>query len=567
MLPPLLTTLSRSQLDGPGNTIERSRMSSSEHDNQRNGRLRAMMTVAMLLLVGGLTLVSTAGASADTPTFGPSPAGLPQSRCAAMQVSSHIAFIGGDISAKAGPAMPDSCGGGTVTWSWGVSGAVRGCKPNSTVCVFKATASTGDQWAQICISGGSTQGAWESCDYYGVPDAGEGIIQGYVKDKDGGPVTGTNVTAYGKGYGRRGAGAATGPDGFYAIQVKAGHYDVLPSGGPQGKSKVDYSPSAAHVEVADKDKQSADFELKAGIELSLQFAHSSVAADGLQVLKGTITTTEFGKPLPNVQVQLEPLSGSSTSTIGLTTPRASLCYNGGRVWPTGTLTDADFNPVTVTTDATGHYDFTLTVGTTPGTWKLDAWAYSSDGSLATDTTNASDTKSVTFEPSKSARLDNFVSEFNAVAKGTNALSAAGTSASALVPLLAQISASSGQTSQLGGYAYSLVNAPDGQSLLISPADRAPAITKSGDVSTGGDLVFDPVEWTGKGLGATLTNASSLQYILQSGQLPDIPTLSQFDGGTSLKGWQAGTKSTVTPSSTSFEYLGWAYPSTTPGACY
>jgi hypothetical protein len=542
-------------------------MRPAEHHNRRRRPVRSIVIAALLLLAGSLTVVSTAAASTDTSTFGPTPVGLPQSRCAAMKVSSHIAFIGGEISAKAGPAMPGSCGGGTVTWSWGVAGAVKGCTPNSTTCVFKATGSTGDQWSQICINGGSTQGGWESCDYYGVPDAGQGVIEGYVTDKDGGPVAGTDVTAYGKGYGRSGASASTGADGFYAIQVKAGHYDVLASGGPHGKSKADYTPSAAHVEVADKDKQSANFELKAGIELSLQFAHTSVAADGLQVLKGTITTTEFGKPLPNVQVQLDPLSGSSASTIGLTTPRASLCYAGGRVWPTGTLTDPDYHPVTVTTDATGHYDFTLTVGTTPGTWKLDASAYNSDGTLATDTSNASDTKSVTFEPSKSARLNDFVNEFNVVAKATTALSTAGSSASALAPLLAQITSSSGKTGPLAGYAYSVVNAPDGQSLLVSLSDQAPAISHSGEVTTGGDLVYDPAEWTGKGLSATLTNASSLQYILQSGALPEIPTLGQFDAGTSLKGWQASKKSTITPFSTSFEYLGWAYPTATPGACY
>jgi hypothetical protein len=532
--------------------------------DRRIGRGRAIAIIATLVIACSGLVAGVALASSDTSGFGPTPVGLLQSRCAALKMSSHIGFIGKKLSAVAGPAEPGACGG-SATWSWGVSGAVKGCRTDSTHCEFKVGASTGDTWAQLCINGNSGQGPWESCDYYGVPAKGEGIIDGYVKDKDGGPVTGTEVTAYGRGYGRAGAGATTGSDGFYAIQVKAGSYTVLPSGGPHGKAKPDYDPSVTHVKVDDGAKVNADFELKAGVELKLEFAHESVAADGLHVLSGKITTTEFGKPLPNVQVELDPREGSSSETIGLTTPRASVCYAGTRVWPTGTLSDPDYYPVNVTTDATGHYDFTLTVGTTPGTWKLDAWAYNSDGTLSSDTANASDTKSVKFDSSGHEALSDFVTQFNRVAQATSAVSAASGQAGALAPLLAQITSSGGQTGPLGGYAYGLVNAPDGQSLLVFPSAQAPSITRRGDVNTGSDLVIDPAQWSGQGL--TLTNASSLQYTLQSGQLPDIPTLTQFDAGTSLKGWNAHSGSSITPFSGSFEYLGWAYPSSTAGACY
>ena len=514
------------------------------------------------MLAFGIWSVPVAGASSGS-GFGPSP-DVPQSRCAALKVSTHIAFVGEKIRAKAGPAIPDACGGGKVGWTWAVTG-VKECRPDSTDCTFRAAASTGDTWSQVCIDGSSTQGPWTSCDYYGVPPKGDGVIEGYVKDKDGGPVAGVDITAYGEGNGRRGASAETGTDGYYAIEVKAGDYTVIPSGGPSGKSKPSYSPDLDHLHVAKSATAKADFELKAGIELKLEFAKSSVVADGLQVLSGAVTTTEFGKPLGNVAVQLDPLPGTSAATLGLSSPRAAVCSAGNRVWPTGTLTDPDYHPVTVTTDASGHFDFTLTVGTTAGSWKLDAWAYTSDGSLSSDTSNASDTKSVTFESAGSGALGGFVNAFNVLAKSTTALASDSTSASAIIPVLSQITASGGRSGPLAGYAYGLVNAPDGQSLLIFPAGQAPAITKHGDVSTGGDLILDPSEWTGQGL--SLTNAASLEYVTQQGLLPDLPTLAQFDAGTSLQGWKAVGGSEITPFSSSFEYLGWAYPTATPGACY
>jgi hypothetical protein len=524
--------------------------------------ITAVATAALAVLCG-LVMVGTAAAATEG-TLGPSP-GQIQSRCAALVLSSHVGFAGKEISATAGPAMPGSCGGGKVTWTWGVGG--KGCQPDSTHCSFRVGASAVAAWESVCIIGTSTQGGWQSCDYYLVPAKGTGIIDGYVKDKDGGPVAGSDITAYGHGYGRRGASATTGADGFYAIPVKAGDYAVFPSGGPRGKAAPTYTPSDAHVHISDGSKDEANFELKsAAIELKLDFAKSSVAANGLEVLKGKITTTEFGKPAPNVQVQLDPLPGTSSANLGLRSPRASICYAGARVWPAGTLNDPDYFPVNVTTDATGHYDFTLTVGTTPGTWRLDAWAYDADGKLSTDTTNASDTKSVTFDSTASGKLDAFVSAFNIYARTSTDLQSAATSANAMIPLLAQAKTTDGNAGPVG-YAYALVNAPDGQAMMVFPADQAPSLSKAGDVDTGGDLMYDPAEWTGKGLSASQANPSLLQFVVTQGALPDLPTVTQFDNGTSVTGWAGKHGSHVTISTQSFAYLGWGYPSSTPGACY
>ena len=537
-----------------------------QHASGRAAGARALARCAATLIaicVCGGFAAGSAVAEPNSAGFGPSPGPL-QSRCAALVVSSHLAFDGKELTAHAGPAQPDACGGGKVTWTWGVASGVRGCRPDGTTCTFRVSASTADTWQQVCIDGGSTQGGFESCDYFGVPAKGTGVIDGYVRDKDGGPVVGADVTAYGAGYGRRGAGAATGADGFYAIQVRAGSYSVIPSGGPHGKSEPSYDPSVVHAEVKSGSTEKADFKLKAGIELKLTFAKDTVAADGLQVLDGTVTTTEFGKPAANVQVRLDPFPGARSSEAGTTTPRATICLAGGRVWPTGTIADPDYAPVNVTTDASGKYSFALTVGTTPGTWRLDAWAYSTDGTLSSDTTAASETRSVTFTAVGSGALANFAGELDVVARATNGLGGTSGQPGDLAPTLAQITAVGGATGTLGGYAYSLVNARDGQSLLVSPVAHAPALARSGEVMTGSDLVLDPSEWTGQGL--SFTNAGSLAYAIQSGQLPDLPTVAQIDGGVSVPGWTAASRNEITPVSTGFQYLGWAYPTPAVGAC-
>jgi hypothetical protein len=118
-------------------------------------------------------------ASPTAPAGLGTPPGEPQSRCAAMQLSAHVAYVGQTITGTAGPPMPQSCGGvagdGSVTWSWssapGLSEQATSCANNAASCVFNATATTGSTWQSACIYGSSIQGGWESCDYYAVISA------------------------------------------------------------------------------------------------------------------------------------------------------------------------------------------------------------------------------------------------------------------------------------------------------------------------------------------------------------------------------------------------------------
>lgn len=537
---------------------------------------RCVTALLAVLLVGSGAVIAQAAASsassAPSGGFGPIPYnGTEQSRCQGMSVASHVVFSGKDVVAQTHGGI---CGSAPkdVTWSWTLlpGAAISGCGKDATSCVFKAGASTDEQYTLICINGSNVQGAWQSCDYYGVVGTDMGVIDGYVTDRDGGPVAGTALSAYGA----HGASTTSGADGYFAMQVEKGHYRVLPSGGPLGKSTPSYMPSVADVDVVDGSTAAASFQLQAGIELRLHFDKTSVPADGLQVVNGTLTTTEFGKPLGNVAVQLSVMPTETAEEALTKGPRAAICSAGSRVWPTGTFSTPDGYPVSVTTDAAGSYPFSVTVGTTPGSWQLDAWAKNSDGTLSTDTTAASDTQSIDFVAPAGSKttLANFVLELNVAAKSTAFSKLLSSSANGLVSTLSEVTAAVTGGVRFVGLGYAMTNAKDGQSMLVFPDEKPPLLNSQGVIDpsltrNADDLVLDPAEWTGTGLSAKVINATSLLSVMQAGALPDLPTLAEFDSGSAVKGWKTVHGDEVTPFSQSFDYLGWAYPGTTAGSCY
>jgi hypothetical protein len=414
----------------------------------------------------------------------------------------------------------------------------------------------------VCINGANQQGGWVSCDYYAVPGKGVGIIEGYVKDEDGSPVAGVTVDAKGKG----GASTTTGADGYYAMQVQPGSYQIVPSGGPHGRTAPDYHPKLNNTSIAAGSSGRADFTLQDGIKLQLHFDKSAVAADGLQVVDGTITTTEDGKPV-GVGVQLQGMPDESAIKAVTTGPLATVCGAGARVWPTGTLQSPDGSYVTVNTDATGHYNLAITVGTSAGVWSLNAWAKNTNGQLSTDAI-AHDTQSITFKKllgSTALLPKDFYLEFDKVAPAAAGLDQISSNSNTMVNTLAQSNATDSIATGLGSLAYALVNARDGQSVLVFPADRPPVISPSGDIvplkANAGDFVIDPAEWTGVG-------GVSLQSVLEKGKLQRIPSLSEFETGKTVLGWKTVSHNLITLFSPTFQFLGWGYFGVgAAGACY
>jgi hypothetical protein len=534
---------------------------------------RWLLPFLSILIISSTAFVTQAVSSgASSGSFGPAPSGYPiESRCQGMTVSSHVVFVGQEVIGHTNGGI---CGSAPkdVEWAWSVvpGKGVKGCEVDGTYCEYKATASTDQQYTTLCIDGSNVQGAWESCDYYGVVGDGQGVLYGYVVDKDGGPVAGTTV----KAYGAHGATTTSGSDGFYAMQLEKGKYQVEPSGGPQGKASPSYTPKVTSASVEGGKRTEANFILDTSIELKLKLSQSSVVANGYEVVSGTVSTTQYGKPLAGVQVQLEVQPGKTPDEAVTAGARASICYNGSRVWPTSTLNSPDGYPVTVTTDSTGHYDFTLTVGTTPGTWTLDAWAFNADGKLSTDVTAASDTQSVAITTNGSSSLVGFTTELDTAAQATSfssSLKSNATSASNMATLLSQATKSGTGGINFGGLDYGMTNANDGQTMIIFPEGQPPVVDSKGVIepltSNAADLVYDPAEWSGAGLPSTVLNATSLASVVSAVQLTRLPTLAQFDAGASVPGWNTVKGNQLSLFSQNYEYLGWGYPSSTAGACF
>jgi len=117
----------------------------------------------------------------------------------------------------------------------------------------------------------------------------------------------------------------------------------------------------------------ADFTLNGGLKVTLTLSETSVKADGLTVVKGEVTTAEFAS-----RPEVSPFRCDRSRAR-----RAKLRSRAASGWPSavprvrgfagGLHLEPPWPPVDVVTDANGVYDFTLTVGTTPGTFLLNAW--------------------------------------------------------------------------------------------------------------------------------------------------------------------------------------------------
>jgi hypothetical protein len=540
---------------------------------RRAFRSRWLVSLAALLMTAsGLLVIPEATAGAANGTFGALPYGLPiQSRCEGMSTGGHVYFVGQTVTASTSAGI---CGAvhTDINWSWGVAAGapdMQGCAADDSHCSFKVTSSTDNSYVSLCIDGSNVQGAWTSCDYYAVVDDGVGILDGYIHDKDGGPVAGVAV----KAYGHPGDTATTDATGFYAMTLDKGNYQVSPE--RSSTSKATFTPAASAVTVVKKAKVEADFTSDVGIEVKLHFDKASVVANGLEAINGTVTTDEGGKPLPNTMVQLEPQPGATREDAVTKGPLAAVCSNGSLVWPANntTLSIPSGAPVDVTTGSNGVYDFTITVGTTPGQWSLDAWAFNSAGQLSNDTSATSETKSVTFEPNGKSQLAGFIGELATAARATSfstSLNNDANSAFNMVTLLSTTAKSGTGGVDFGGLAFAMVNAKEGQSMLVFPADKPPVINTAGDIVDIGsdlaDLVYDPAEWTGAGLAASVAGVP-LTTVMSKGLVTALPTLAQFDSGKEVSGWQTVKGNGLTIFGNSFQYDGWAYPSTTPGVCY
>jgi hypothetical protein len=441
---------------------------------------------------------------------------------------------------------------------WTVMGGdvVSGCGANTTSCDVKV-GPRGSSWAGV-INRQNNEAPlifllWNS-------EKPGGTISGYVQDENHQGVPGASVTVTGPSGGTTAVQAGTG---FYTFDVKAGDYKVVPSGVPKGAGDAKYKPGSASVPLPDGGDARADFTLDTGMKVKLILTRSSVPADGTTVVGGTLTVTEFGKAVPDAHVLLEPQPSMGYQAAVTTGPRVAVCNSGVRVWPTGLLSTPSGRSIDVATDQNGTYDFTLTVGTVPGSWELRAVA---TNAWTGELTTATDYQTLDVKAPGNVRYEGFFAALSAL-KGARASSEAGKAlatmvdnAASIAQVLAELSGSGGE---LGGLAFSLVNATSGgPAVFVYDDSLPPTVESNGDV-VGGEhtWVLSPGQWKGSAkLGGVLST------VMQSGRLGRAPTYTQWAKGTPVAGWSL-TKDHASLSTTNFQYNGWAYPSTTAGVCY
>lgn len=409
---------------------------------------------------------------------------------------------------------------------------------------------------------GSYQKAWAN--FPGkVPQIS--AISGTIVDADGDPFQGATIIASTRTKAGQpiSVSAVSGPSGLYYMTVKPGAYTVVVHSNLSPLATFGPDPAPAKVVAEPQGDANAGFTIRAGIRTSLSFNATKVPASGFSVVQGTVSTTKYGKPDPGVSVQLS-VSPQSPNAALSTDPKVAVCGTSGRIWPVGNISALSGKPVFIQTDSTGHYAFSLTVGTVPGKWTLGAWADNEKGSLSPDSTHASGTNQLTvLAVTPSTTLSKFVSQLNAM-KGTTDASQLNPQNAAVLSYFLGTLAAKGSSSgtNLGGLAFSIGSAPDGYNVVIAPSATQFKIGPTGLVESSGgllkSLIIDPQEWTGQGLPSTVTSASSLNSVVQDGQLPKIPTVRAWESGArGSLGWSLKVNKLSDPYAALVGW-GWAY---------
>jgi hypothetical protein len=192
--------------------------------------------------------------------------------------------------------------------------------------------------------------------------------------------------------------AASGPDGVYTADVKAGRYRVWPSG-----------RSLSHRTPPKFEPEHRDVSAHAG-----SMAHANFTVDiGLGRKAHAVGDDRSGRRFSDRAGHRQGDRAGPPTARGdrrLAAPGQRSGQRGGQSWRPGGSVD-------VQTDSNGSYQFTLDVGTVPGPLSLTAWARDANGALIThDTADASDDQTLGVAAIGTQPLDQFVPEYNLTAK-------------------------------------------------------------------------------------------------------------------------------------------------------
>lgn len=391
-------------------------------------------------------------------------------------------------------------------------------------------------------------------------------ISGTIVDADGNPFQGATIVASTRN--KKGqlisVSAVSGPSGLYYMTVKPGAYKVVVHSNLSRTATFGPDPAPAGVTAKPQGDANAGFTINAGIKTTLSFSATKVPASGFSVVQGTVITTQYGRPDPvvNVQLTVNPRSPQAALT---TDPKVAVCGTTGRIWPVGNINTLSGKPVFIQTDSTGHYAFSLTVGTLPGKWSLGAWADNERGSLSPDATHASGTNQLDVQAlTPSTSTSKFLVQLNAIKGTANASQLNPQNAGALSYLLGTLAAKGPSSGvDLGGLTFSIGSAPDGYNVVIATSTTRFKIGPTGLVESSGgvmkSLILDSQEWTGQGLPSTVTSASSFNSVVEDGQLPNIPTVRAWESGAGGHvGWSLKVNKLSDPYPGALVGFGWSY---------
>jgi hypothetical protein len=550
-------------------------------------RLSVVALIAVLVsLVAGL--VANAG---QTETIPPVPdcftQGTGYGSCSGIEIPTGAAVTKMLVENKKsdfyliGPAPLDStkavaCGDeGCVyhhlNWVLGAgASAQRGCGVNQSFCDVKVAPGSG--WVPVYVRQDNDTAILYAI--WNTGKKGDGVITGYITDKQKNGVAGVAVDAYGEGDARGQSGqAVSGDRGYYSMEVKAGTYKVIPSGGIGGKQKPKFVPEDAERTVAVDGKAQADFQSQTGLDIAITLSSTSVAADGYTVVTGEVTATQLGKPAPNVRFLLSPKPGDTTEQATSSGARANVCdsNSGARIWPQGTQSQPAAASVTEATDTQGQYHFSIVVGTVPGTFEIRATAVDSTGKPLDDPNDTSDEATLTLTETGDLVPGQFLSHLKTVRsteQASKALAQLTNDPNVIALVFSNLSVKGGQ---FGGLAYSVLNASAaGPMVLVYQATSPPRVSDSGQVTASADsIVIQPAEFSGASLPSFIEGTTVADF-LRTGRLNSAPTFPEWVSGKpapTTAGWslKPNKASLLTPS---FVYNGWPYPpiAGTAGAC-
>jgi hypothetical protein len=336
------------------------------------------VALVMLAAVGLLAAAAPEPASAAGPQLGPKPARcgvgcwgrtgdiLSVSYLADVTVEPLIARPGERLTATVVP-MHEALAG----WTW----PVRGCKPNTAVCRWKAGA-PGRRWQRLRMSWSNPIGFALTEAVYAVVGKNDAVLHGYVRDRAGDGVGGIRLRVSRIGA-RDAVTVTTGGDGYYSALVQPGRHSVLPLSRP--RKDDDFQPASQTKQVRRGQEVRADFTLDTSMKVTVTADAPTIAADGRATATLTVRVTREGQPVEGVKVDVWPTRSSPAERAPVP---VLLCSRNARFWPTELPGVAGAAiPDAVTTDARGEAVLQLRAGTIPGRVTVMAWAEDASGRL------------------------------------------------------------------------------------------------------------------------------------------------------------------------------------------